>query len=68
MGKKTKIIFSTVVLVMIWTIMFISFGFSYQAYLYGGLISLVTVLGILSVESSIDNSIYLNKLQNKNKW
>lgn len=68
MSKKTKMIFSTVVLVMIWIIMFTSFGFSFQAFLYGGLISLVTVLGILSVETSIDNSIYLNKLQNKNKW
>ena len=64
MNKKTKLIFSTVAVVLEWGACVAMFGFSFQTVLYGTLFSIVTVLGILSIESSVDTAIQMDKYKN----
>jgi len=47
-----------------WGALIAMFGFSFQTVLYGILFSIVTVLGILSIESSIDTAIQMDKYKN----
>ncbi|MFD0617092.1 hypothetical protein ACFQZR_06420 [Paenibacillus sp. GCM10027629] len=64
MNKKAKLILSTIAIALEWGACVAMFGFSFQTVLYGILFSIVTVLGILSIESSIDTAIQMDKYKN----
>ncbi|WP_152396094.1 hypothetical protein [Paenibacillus guangzhouensis] len=57
MNKKAKLVFGAIAVLLEWSACVAMFNFSIQTVLYGILFSAVTVLAVLSVESSIDSAI-----------
>jgi len=57
MNKKTKLIFSTIAVVLEWGACVAMFGFSIQTVLYGILFSVATVIAVMSIEPSVDTAM-----------
>jgi len=57
MNKKAKMAFGAIAVILEWCACVAMFDFTIQTVLYGTLFSIVTVLAVLSVESSINSAI-----------